>query len=124
MKGGRSINSCQLGDKINYSPIVYRHYIALNSIERKTTTSCPPHSRQQAACSSFTRREGEGDGAKQSGATPTRIADMIPTEEGMQRLREALAECSSETQRLVTQPVLEIPAVGHMLTVFLSDTSR
>ena len=51
-------------------------------------------------------------------------ADIVPTGEGMQRLREALAECSSETQRLVPQPVLEIPAVSHMLTVFLSDTSR
>ncbi|CAM9985999.1 unnamed protein product, partial [Discosporangium mesarthrocarpum] len=38
-------------------------------------------------------------------------------------LKKALKACGSETQRLI-QPLLPIPAVQHMLLVFLKDTSR
>lgn len=44
-------------------------------------------------------------------------------EKKMNELREALGSCSSETVRLV-QPLLSLPAVQHMLLVFLSDQSR
>lgn len=42
----------------------------------------------------------------------------------MEGIKAALEQCSSETRRLITEEVLEIPAVVHMLLVFLSDTSR
>lgn len=49
---------------------------------------------------------------------------MVPTTGEMKDLIEALKACSSETQRLVTAQVLQVPAVQHMLLVFLSDQSR
>lgn len=41
----------------------------------------------------------------------------------MVEIKSALSLCSSETVRLV-QPLLQLPAVQHMLLVFLSDRSR
>lgn len=50
---------------------------------------------------------------------------MIPSADNeYQKLRDALDECSTETKRLITEDVLALPAIRHMLLVFLKDTSR
>lgn len=45
-------------------------------------------------------------------------------EETMADVREALADCCSETRRLLPDDVLAVPAVQHMLLKFLAETSR
>lgn len=47
-----------------------------------------------------------------------------PTDEEMVGVRRAVAACSSEARRLVTDDMLAIPMVQHMLCSFLLDTSR
>lgn len=50
---------------------------------------------------------------------------MIPSAENEdQKLQDAIASCSTETKRLITKDVLALPAIRHMLLVFLKDTSR
>lgn len=50
---------------------------------------------------------------------------VIPTSRGsMAGVRDALAACSSGTRRVVTEEVLAVPAVQHMLSTFLADSSR
>ncbi|CAM9930970.1 unnamed protein product [Pylaiella littoralis] len=47
-----------------------------------------------------------------------------PTDEEMVGVRQALASCSSEAKRLLSDDVLAIPMVQHMLRAFLLDKSR
>ena len=50
---------------------------------------------------------------------------MMPqTENDIEQLRAMLANCSTETKRLITDDVLALPAIRYMLLVFLKDTSR
>ncbi|CAN0105415.1 unnamed protein product, partial [Ectocarpus fasciculatus] len=50
---------------------------------------------------------------------------VIQTSRGnMAGVRDALAACSSGTRRVVTEEVLAVPAVQHMLSTFLADSSR
>lgn len=50
---------------------------------------------------------------------------MMPSADNeYQKLRAVLAECSTETKRLITEDMLALPAIRHMLLVFLKDTSR
>ncbi len=47
-----------------------------------------------------------------------------PEDSEMVAVREALANCCSETKRMLPDEVLAVPAVQHMLKQFLADKSR
>ncbi|CAM9539666.1 unnamed protein product, partial [Ectocarpus sp. 13 AM-2016] len=50
---------------------------------------------------------------------------VIPTSRGnIAGVRDAPAACSSGTRRVITEEVLAVPAVQHMLSTFLADSSR